>query len=86
MAQKMKPVHEILLGRIRAAIWANHTDAHGIWFNVTVTRRYKEGDRWQDTTSFGRDDLPLVAKAADMAFAWILNQPTTTHASEPQLD
>lgn len=86
MAQKAKPVHEIQLGRIRAAIWANHTEAHGTWFNVTVTRRYKEADRWQDTTSFGRDDLPIVAKAADMAYAWILGQHTTAHESEPSLD
>jgi hypothetical protein len=38
----------------------------------TLSRLYKpEGEDWQDSTSFGRDDLPLVAKVADMAHTWI---------------
>jgi hypothetical protein len=69
--QKHKPVHEIRLGRIRAAIWANHSTSRETWFNVTVSRLYKDGDRWQDTATFGRDDLPIVAKVVDMAYAWI---------------
>ena len=62
MAQKQKPVNEIRLGRIQAAIWANQTEQRDVWFNVTVTRLYKEGDQWKDTTTFRRDDLPIVAK------------------------
>ena len=45
MATKQKPVHEIRLGRIRAAIWANQTDSGEIWFNVTVSRLYNDGSR-----------------------------------------
>lgn len=74
MAQKQKPVHEIRLGRIRAAIWANQTESRDVWFNVSVTRLYKDGDRWQDTATFRRDDLPIVAKVVDMAYAWIWGQ------------
>ena len=39
MAQKQKPIQEIRLGRIRAAIWANQTEGLDVWFNVTVARR-----------------------------------------------
>ena len=74
MATKQKPVHEIRLGRIRAAIWANQTDSGEIWFNVTVSRLYNDGTRWQDTTTYRRDDLPLVSKVTDMAHVWIWNQ------------
>ena len=70
MAQN-KPVHEIRLGRIRAAIWANQTAGQDVWFNVTVSRLYKDGEQWKDTTAFRRDDLPVVAKVVDMAYAWI---------------
>ncbi len=70
-SKKPKPVHEVRLGRIKAAIWANETD-NGVRHNVTLSRLYKpEGEDWQDSTSFGRDDLPLVAKVADMAHSWI---------------
>ena len=70
---KNKPVHEIRLGRIRAAVWENSTE-NGPRHNVTVTRLYKDGDRWKDSVSFGRDDLPLLAKVADMAHSWIFLQ------------
>ena len=65
-----KPVHEIRFGRIKAAIWENDTQ-NGTRHNVTVSRIYKDGDQWKDSTSFGRDDLPLVAKVVDQAHSWI---------------
>ena len=37
---KNKPVHEIRLGRIRAAVWQNETEA-GARHSVTFTRLYK---------------------------------------------
>jgi hypothetical protein len=70
---KQKPVHEIRLGRIKATIWENDTD-NGTRYNVAVSRLYKDGDEWKQTTSFGRDDLPLVAKVADLAHTWIYEQ------------
>jgi len=69
-----KPVHEIRLGRIRAAIWANYFDGQGMAFTTTITRSYKDGNVWSNSTSFFRDDLPIVAKIADMAYAWIWSQ------------
>lgn len=68
-----KPVHEIRLGRIKAAIWENDTQT-GTRHNVTITRLYKDEDQWKDSQSFGRDDLPLVAKVADQAHSWIFGQ------------
>lgn len=65
-----KPVHEIRLGRIKAAIWANDTE-HGARYGVAICRLYKDGDQWKETTSFGRDDLLVVAKIADTANTWI---------------
>jgi hypothetical protein len=70
---KTKPVHEVRLGRIRGAIWANDTE-NGVRHNVTFSRLYKDGEKWKDSTSFGRDDLPLVMKVADLAHTWIYEQ------------
>ena len=70
-----RPVHEIRLGRIKAAIWENETQ-NGTRNNVTISRLYKDGDQWRDSTSFGRDDLPLVAKVVDEAHSWIFAQTT----------
>ena len=74
-ADKAKPVHEIRLGRIRAAVWLNETD-NGPRYNVQISRLYKDkADKWKDSASFGREDLPLVAKVADLAMVWIYENP-----------
>jgi len=65
-----RPVQEIRMGRIRAAIWENETD-NGTRFNVTVSRLYKDGDTWKDSSSFGRDDLLVAAKVLDRCHTWI---------------
>ena len=75
MAQdKTRPVHEIRLGRIRAAVWENATQ-NGMFHNVTVSRLYKEEEQWKDSTSFGREDLPLLIKVLDQAHTWIYEHP-----------
>jgi hypothetical protein len=69
-----KPIHEVRLGRIKAAIWENETQ-NGSRHNVTFTRLYRDDNgNWKDSGSFGRDDLPLLAKVADMAHTWIFMQ------------
>ena len=78
--QGNRPVHEIRLGRIKAAIWENDTK-NGTYHNVSISRIYKDGDRWKDSTSFGRDDLPLVAKIADQAHTWIFQAPAESSSS-----
>jgi len=72
MEKKKEPIHEIKFGRIRAAIWENQREDNGdVWYNVVPSRLYKNGDKWSDTTSFRRDDLPIVALALDEAYRWI---------------
>jgi hypothetical protein len=68
--EKKRPVHEVRLGRIRAAIWENSTEK-GVRHNVTISRLYKDGDDWRDSTSFGREDLLVLGKVADEAHTWI---------------
>ena len=73
MTNKTKPVHEVRLGCIKAAVWRNETEA-GVRYNVTFSRLYKDNDQWKSTESFGRDDLLLLAKVADQTHSWICNQ------------
>ena len=72
--EKNKPAHEIRMGRIKATIWHNETDGGSSRHNVQIRRIYKDdknGGKWKASESFGREDLPLVAKVADMAHTWI---------------
>jgi hypothetical protein len=71
--QKPKPIHEVRLGRVRAAVWQNATDK-GTWCKVTFSRLFKDkNDKWQDSDSFGKEDLLLLAEVARQA-ACILYQ------------
>ena len=63
-----KPVAEVRVGAVKAAIWPNQSDSGVVRYNVTFSRIYKDGEgNWKSTSSFGRDDLLVVAKVADMA-------------------
>jgi hypothetical protein len=68
------PVKTFRLGRIKAAVWENEADQKK-YFNVTFARTYvDEAKNYHDTDSFGRDDLPLVAKLADQAHTFIFER------------
>ena len=71
-----------LRGRIKATIWENDT-RDGIRHNVSLSRIYKDGNTWKDSTSFGRDDLPLVMKVADMAHTWVYENASVAATAEP---
>ena len=73
MATQNKPVAEFKLGLVKALVWKNET-ANGVRHNVTIARLYKQDDEWKETASFGRDDLPLVAKVVDRAHSFIFEQ------------
>ena len=68
------PVQTFRLGRIKAAVWENETDQKK-FYNVTFARTYvDDAKNYHDTDSFGRDDLPLVAKLADQAHTFIFDR------------
>ena len=68
------PVKTFRLGRIKAAVWENEADQKK-FFNVTFARTYvDDAKNYHDTDSYGRDDLPLVAKLADLAHTFIFER------------
>ena len=68
-----KPIHSLSYGPVRASIWRNET-ANGVFHDVTLCRRFKDGDEWSSTQTFRERDLPVVAKAALDAHSWIHGQ------------
>ena len=80
-APRNQPVHEVRLGGIKAAIWQNQTEA-GVRYNVTFERLYHQEGEWRSTSSFGRDDLLLLGKVADLAHSWII-EPEAAEAGGP---
>jgi hypothetical protein len=61
------------MGAVKACVWLNETQ-NGPRHNVTFSRLYKDGANWSESSSFGRDQLPLLAKVADLAHSWIYQE------------
>jgi hypothetical protein len=78
-----KPVHAVRHRNLKASIWVNQTEK-GPMYNVTVTRAYRENDRWHDSTSFGYDDLMNVAKLMYDCHTFISVQRAREAAERPQ--
>lgn len=68
MATNNKPVHEVKIGRIKAAVFENGDNAPP---KVTFAALYKDGDEWKSSHSFTREDLPLIAKVADQVHTYL---------------
>lgn len=76
MAQSPKPVHTVRFRGVSASVFENKTQVQNrevIFHKVAVSRTYRDGDEWKSTTSFGRDDLPVVTLVVQRAYEWILD-------------
>lgn len=78
----VRPIRELRLSRIKAAIWQNESNGSGPLYNVTISRVYrlppeqrdKNDNGWRQTASLGRDDLLIAAEVLRMSFSWICQQ------------
>lgn len=71
MSENNRPVHQVRIGRIKAAVFENGDDAPR---KVQFTALYKDGDEWRGSASFTREDLPLLAKVADQVHSYLYEQ------------
>ena len=73
-ASHNKPVHSVRLGQIQGAIWKQSGKNNSVFFSVTISRSYKDGNEYKNTDFFGAGDLATVAKVADVCLDWILRE------------
>jgi hypothetical protein len=63
-----KPVAQVRLYPITAAIWKNATAKGSAFYSVTFSRSYKDAEgKYKDADSYSGSDLLLLAKVADLA-------------------
>ena len=72
MSDSNKPIKEVRIGSIKAAIWANARDGGATRYNVTITRNYLSDGQWKQTSSYNVGDLPVLQKVTDRAFEAVL--------------
>lgn len=67
------PVFELRRGLIKVRVWRKQTKLT-LRHTVTVTRLFRNGDVWKESSRFGRDDIPLLRLLLDEAHTWIYQQ------------
>lgn len=76
------PVKTLRLGRMKAAVWENSADDR-TYHNVKFARTYlDEHKKFQDSDSFGREDLLLLAKLADQVHTFICERQAAQRSDE----
>jgi hypothetical protein len=69
MSNGNKPAAKFRIGYVTATVWKN-----GDYFNVVLSKAYKDGDEYKDTDQLGAGDLLNAAKVLQRAEEWIASQ------------
>ncbi|MDQ0316418.1 hypothetical protein [Amorphus orientalis] len=69
-----KPVKKFRIGYVEAAIWENEGNGDRTFHNVTLQRKYRDGDDVKNTNSFAHADLLNAARLLQKCEAWISDQ------------
>ncbi len=73
----MKPEKVFRVGSVSASVFVNKVDTENgkrEIRNVNLQRRYKDGDEWKSSSSFGLGDIPQAAEVLRLAFAYVAEQ------------
>lgn len=70
MSAKVKPEHKIQHRGLAVAVWKNDSK-NGPFYSVTLSRHYKHGDEWKESSIYDEDDLLLLAELVREAHAWM---------------
>lgn len=77
-AEVVQPVFELTYpGGVRAAVWENDGKDGGLYYSITISRRYrdqKDGE-WKSGSRFTPNELLAVSAAAQQAFIWCMEHP-----------
>jgi len=77
-----RPKKQFRMGLVVASVFDQETQ-NGTIYNVSITRLYKEKPdepEWSRSSSFNRDDLPLVGEVSRQAWTWIHSQQQSERA------
>lgn len=79
-----EPAEKVTLFPVEAAIWKNTSRGGDPYYSVTFERKYRDQDaKWKSTSSFGGDDLLLLAKVADLAHSRVVELRSKDRQMKP---
>ncbi len=82
--ENQKPVKQFRLHGVSASLFENVSEQGTAYHKVLITRTYKDGEEFKSASSFGRDDLPVVAAVANQAWLAIVERETRPSPNEDE--
>lgn len=70
MPKSNVPAAKFRLGNVSATVWKN-SGQNGDFFNVVLSKAYKEDDEWKDTDQLGTGDLMNAVRVLQRAEEYI---------------
>ena len=77
-----QPVEKFTLRGISASVFENKSDDGTVYYKVSVSRSYKDGDSFKSTSVFSRDDLPVVELLTRQSWVSILKREAAPDSKE----
>jgi hypothetical protein len=75
MAKGNKPAATFSIGLVKATVWKNDGPNNRSFYNVRLSRSYKDDkDEWQDTDQLGHHDLLNAAALLQRAERYIAEE------------
>lgn len=68
-----KPAKKLRIGYLTATVWKNEANG-GTFYSVELSRTFKDGDEYKNTSSLGHADLLNASKLLQRAETWIAEQ------------
>ena len=63
-----RPIHKLQIGNIQVAIWENEAGNGKKFPTVSLSRSYKQGDEWKNSSSLRTSDLLKASLALQKAY------------------
>jgi len=71
----MKPEKVFRIGSVSASVFVNEVDQGKRHMrNVNLQKRYRDGDEWKSSTSFGLAELPQAMAVLDLATKYVADK------------
>ena len=75
MEENNRPVREFRIGAVKASIWKNEAKNGGSYYSASFHTLYRDSEgSWRRSSSFGREDLLLLAKIANEVHTYMVLQ------------
>lgn len=69
-----KPIHVLRRRGVKVSVFENRA-GDTIFHKIAIQKIYRDdGGVWKTTTSYARDDIPIITLLADQAWEWILDR------------